>query len=120
MDNEEIVKKFVEKRNYFRKFSILAFALPVIIAIIGYGFFAEEIRGAYSDMYISVIGVCIFWSFIIDAYVGVNLSKCPVCHRVIPTTRAGKHNNGPLRPGNGPLPRNCPYCGTNFSRYNGL
>ena len=118
MNEEDIVKKFVEKRNCFRRFSILAFAVPLVIAAVGYGFFAEEIRGAYSNMYFAVIGVCCLWLFIIDAYIGVNLSRCPVCHRVIPTSRSGKHNTGPLRPGNGPLPRNCPYCGTNFSKYN--
>lgn len=118
MENEDIVRRFVEKRNYFRKFSLIAFAVPVVIAAVCYGLFAEEITGAYSNMYIAVIAVCGVWLFIIDAYIGVNLSKCPVCHRVIPTVRSGKHNNGPLRPGNGPLPRNCPCCGTNFSKYN--
>ena len=118
MENEDIVRRFVEKRNYFRKFSLIAIAVPVVIAAVCYGLFAEEITGAYSNMYTAVILVCFLWLFIIDAYIGVNLSKCPVCHRVIPTIRSRKRRNGPLRTGNGPLPRNCPYCGTNFSKYN--
>ena len=117
MENDDIVKRFVEKRNCFQKLRFLSIIGALVFAAIGNGLFQKEIYGAYSDMYTALILVWFAWGLIIFFYVGTVLSKCPVCHGKIHTI--GYHQRGfHLSLWMDPLPGYCPHCGTNFSKHN--
>ncbi|MBP1553161.1 MAG: hypothetical protein J6B21_03315 [Oscillospiraceae bacterium] len=117
MDNEEIVKRFVEKRTALRKLKKFSFAGMLIFAMTANWFFHRQINGPYQDMYNAIIMVWLFWSLAVTMYVGTVCSVCPLCHHDLKTMDQRVGTRG-VHISVGPLPNYCPYCGTDFSKYN--
>lgn len=117
MDNEEIVKRFVEKRTIFRIMDKFSIAAMLIFAAVSNGFFYAQINGPYQDMYISIIAVLFVWGMILTFYIGLVLSRCPLCHKDLKSLQSG-HSTRRLSISLAPLPNYCPYCRANFAKYN--
>lgn len=117
MDNEEIVRRFVEKRTALRKLKLFSIVGVLVFAMIANGFFQLQISGPYKDMYNSIILVWAFWSMAVTMYVGTVCSKCPICHRDLKTMDQNVSTRG-VHISVGPLPNYCPYCGTEFEKHN--
>lgn len=118
MNNEFVIRNFVEKRRLFRKISLLNIIGMVFYRMIVNTFFPLGEFGTYSRAYSLGLVIWFIFGAVLSRYIGYNLSICPVCHIVIPTVtpRHGRRNGRKVM-GNGPLPDECPYCGTVFKGY---
>ena len=58
--------------------------------------------------------VWIMLDSLLSHYIAHDMSICPVCHLHIPTGTPRHGNRDRKITGNGPLPSECPYCGTEF------
>lgn len=110
-DNELKVRLFVQKRDRLRKLSLWIFGIFALSLIIPYRF-TIEMQFKYGNLS-TIITVLIFIvNAILSKYIAYDMSICPACNLHIPTGTS-RHGNRKI-PGNGPLPDECPYCGTTF------
>ncbi|MBR4035134.1 MAG: hypothetical protein IKJ05_00195 [Oscillospiraceae bacterium] len=117
MDNIEkeiIVRKFTEKRALLRKICFASTFALLAYAVTMQKLFPFEIGGEYKKAYTISVVLWIMLDSFLSHYIANDLSVCPVCHIHIPTGTPRHGNRDRKITGNGPLPPECPYCGTEF------
>ena len=117
MDNEEIIRRFVEKRTALRKLELFSIVGVVVFAMLANSVFARQVAGAYSDMYNAIIIVWFYWLLALTIYVGTVLSVCPLCRHDLKTMDVNQSTRR-ISFNVGALPNYCPYCGANFTKHN--
>ena len=117
MDNEEIVRRFVEKRTSLRLLDFYSIIGIVVFAMIANCFFPRQVAGPYNDMYNAIIITWFYWLLALTIYVGTVLSLCPICRHDLKTMEITQSTRR-ISFNVGPLPNYCPYCGANFTKHN--
>ena len=109
------VKRFVEKRAYFRKYDTLCIFSLVMYSILMEMLFRRGVPAQYRNIQARTVAMWMLVNILLSRYIGYDLSICPMCNNLIPTVK--QKNSDYMVPGNGELPDRCPYCNTNFYKY---
>ena len=109
------VKRFVEKRTYFRKYDTLCIFSLVLYSILMEMLYPRGVPAQYRNIQARTVALWMLVLFLLNRYIGHDLSICPMCNNLIPTME--QKNSGTMVRGNGELPDRCPYCNTNFYKY---
>lgn len=113
-DNDLKVRLFVQKRDRLRKLDIILFFGGLFAIAIAHRLFPFQLEFEYRRLYTVFVVVWFAIQIILSNYIAHQMSVCPVCHIHIPTATPRRGNRDRKVTGNGPLPDECPYCGTTF------